>query len=65
MRLGNLGTALHIYPKSIEMNILALNHANDHPTERLEMTDILPLNIALTQILSQRMIKDGQWKTLI
>jgi hypothetical protein len=30
MRLGKAGTTFDIDPKAIEVNILALNHADDH-----------------------------------
>jgi hypothetical protein len=57
--LRNLSAADHIHAKPIEMNGLALNHANHHPAECLQVTRILPLNLALTQISRQRIIKTG------
>jgi hypothetical protein len=35
-------------PESIEMDILALNHAYDHPAQRFDMADIFPDFLALT-----------------
>jgi hypothetical protein len=59
VRLGKLSTTRNIHAKPIEMNVLTLDDADDHPAERSQMTDILPLHLALTQISRQRIIKTG------
>jgi hypothetical protein len=46
-------------PKSIEMNVLALDHAYHHPTQGFDMTDIFPGVLALTQKSVERIIKAG------
>ena len=62
VRLGNLGTAFDIHAKPIEMNVLTLDYTDDHPTQRLQVPGILPLNLTLTQIARQRIIKTGSWR---
>lgn len=59
MGLGQLSTADDVYPKPIEMYILALNDADHHPAERLEVTRILPHDVTLTQKIIQRIIESG------
>lgn len=62
VRLGNLGTAFDIHTEPIKMHVLTLDYADDHPTQGLQVTDILPLNLTLTQIARQRIIKTGSWR---
>jgi hypothetical protein len=62
VRLSDLGTAFDIHAKPIEMHVLTLEHTDDYPTQGLEITDILPLNLTLTQIARQRIIKTGSWR---
>jgi hypothetical protein len=48
-----------MYSKSVEMDMLALEDADDHPAQCLEMPHITPESWALTQIIVQRMIEAG------
>jgi hypothetical protein len=57
--LSDLSATNDIHAEPVEMNVLAFNHTNHHPAERLQVTDILPLNLALIQISRQRIIKTG------
>lgn len=59
MRLRDLSATDDIHAKAAEMNVLALNHANHHLDQRLQVTDILPSDVALTQIVRQRIIRPG------
>jgi hypothetical protein len=49
VRLCNLGAAFDIHAEPIEMHVLTLDHSDNHPTQGLQMTDILPLNLTLTR----------------
>jgi hypothetical protein len=46
--LGELGTTIDLDPEAIEMNILAFNHADHHPTEGFKVAQIAPGEITLT-----------------
>jgi hypothetical protein len=48
-----------MHSKPIQVNVLALKDANHHPAQSLEMSDIAPEVLALTQIFMQRMIETG------
>jgi hypothetical protein len=41
------------------MDILALDHTDHHPAKRFQVTDILPLDVTLTQKIIQRIIESG------
>jgi len=59
MGLSVLCPALDINSKSIEMDILALDHANHHPAQGLEVASVAPLDLTLTEIIIQRIIEAG------
>jgi hypothetical protein len=59
MGLSNLSATDDIHTKPIEVNVLALEDTNHHPAQGLEMSDIVPEVLALTQIFMQRMIETG------
>jgi hypothetical protein len=59
MGLSIGGSTHHMHSKSIQVNALALKDTNYHPTQGLEMPDIVPEVLALTQIFIQRMIEAG------
>jgi len=59
MGLGKLSTADDLHPESIEMHVLALNHANHHPAKCLQVTGISPHKLTLTQNTVQRIIESG------
>ena len=62
VRLGKLGTAFDVYAKPVKIHVLTFDHTDDHPTQGLQLTGILPLNLTLTQIARQRIIKTGSWR---
>jgi hypothetical protein len=43
------------------MDLLALDQAQHHPADSLDMPDISPQILALTQINIQRIIQMGSW----
>jgi len=56
--VGGLSTH-HMHSESIQVNVLALKNANHHPAQGLEVSDITPEVLILTQIFMQRMIETG------
>lgn len=51
----------YIHRKSAEVEILALNHASDHPAQCFKRSRIAPDILRLTQIFRQRLIEMGSW----
>ncbi len=49
VRLGKLGTAEDIDAKPVEMNLLAVDDAHDHPAQGWPVVGVLPGDVPLTQ----------------
>jgi len=43
--LGELSTTNDIHPKSFEVDVLALDDANDHPAQRFQVTHVFPHDV--------------------
>ena len=65
VRLGKLSATGDIHAKPIEMNVLALDHADDHPAERSQMTGIKTIEFRIDSDIETAHHKDGKLETLI